>query len=221
MDLSKWIQKKKKATTKSVGDFFKQTKGAQAKQVAKVGAKAVIKGGALAGAGAVGASKAKEALDSNVVKYKRETPQKDTRTVITGEVRQKPQAFNDRQARTIGGVIFGEANNDIEEMKKILSIAQNRAVAKGTDVFDEMVKAEQFQAVGEDQYQDYVEDTFQNKDAREKADKARVLVQQLIDGTFRNVLPDDVLYYGHKKPDQSGYRHIYISNDYKDMLRNI
>lgn len=121
------------------------------------------------------------------------------------KVKDRPVEVLDDELKDLGGVIFGEAGNNIDEMRKIANVVINRSNQSYKPVFNELSKKSknggfEFNAYSGKQYNNYMTD---NLDFVSK--KKAALVDKVIDEIKRGELSDNTggaTYFSHGKDGQ-------------------
>ena len=146
--------------------------------------------------GSAGAATAGVSLfSSNKTHY--EAPKKEEMSIY--KIKDRPVEVKDDEIKDLGAVAFGEAGNNIDEIRMVMNVAINRANQGNGDVFKELSKKgksrPEFQAYGGKQYNDFMTD---NLDFVSK--KKAALVNQVLNEIKNGTLVDNTdgaTYFSH------------------------
>lgn len=118
------------------------------------------------------------------------------------KIKDRPVEVLDDELKDLGGVIFGEANNNIDEMRKIANVVINRSNQSYKPIFNELSKKSknggfEFNAYSGDQYNKYMTNNLDFV-SRRKAELVNQILKEIKNGT----LVDDTngaVYFSHGK----------------------
>ena len=107
---------------------------------------------------------------------------------VVYKIKDRPVEVLDDELKDLGGVIFGEANDDINEMRMIANVVINRANQSFKPIFQELSKKSkrggfEFNAYAGEQYNKYMSDAFDFV-SKAKADKIKQVLEEIKNGTL-------------------------------------
>ena len=116
------------------------------------------------------------------------------------KIKDRPVEVLDDELKDLGGVIFGEAGNNIDEMRKIANVVINRSNQSFKPIFNELSKKSrrggfEFNAYSGNQYNKYMTG---NLDFLSK--KKAALVNQVLEEIKNGILVDNTngaIYFSH------------------------
>lgn len=134
------------------------------------------------------------------------------------QIKDRPVKIQVDEMDELGGVLFGEANNDIEEMRIIANIVINRANESNKTILQELTKRTknggfEFNAYAGNQYNKYRAGDFDFV-SQTKADKVQQVMKEIQDGTLVDNT-DGAIYFSH---DTSG--NIGTTTDLYENIRH-
>ena len=116
------------------------------------------------------------------------------------KVKDRPVEVMEDELKDFGGVLFGEAKNNIDDMRKVANVVLNRMNESYKPAFNELSKRTngkfEFQAYAGEQYNKYMMDDTGN-DFMNKKQKVKQVLEEIRNGTLiDNINRDTYFSYG-------------------------
>lgn len=134
------------------------------------------------------------------------------------KIKDRPVKVIEKELEKLGGILFAEANNNIDEMRKIANVIINRAAITGTSIEKQITKQSknggfEFNGYGTKQYNNFVTGNFDFVSKR-KAE----LVKQILEEIRKGTIEDNTnlhRYFSHNKQGE-----LKTSHDVYDNIRH-